>query len=52
VAVWIARSRFEPRRSRPRGSVLDPFKPRVTRLLDTAPSRSSSVCARKDIAAA
>jgi hypothetical protein len=28
VAAWAARSRFEPRRSRPRGSVLDPFKPR------------------------
>jgi transposase len=37
VAVWLARSRFEPRRSRPRGSVLDPFKPRITRLLDTHP---------------
>src|ERR1700681_3069579 len=35
VATWVARSRFEPRRSRPRGSVLDPFKPRITRLLDT-----------------
>jgi transposase len=31
----VARSRFEPRRSPPRGSVLDAFKPRVTRLLDT-----------------
>src|SRR6516162_3496264 len=30
VATWAARSRFEPRRSRPRGSVLDPFKPRIT----------------------
>jgi hypothetical protein len=27
VATWVARSRFEPRRGRPRGSVLDPFKP-------------------------
>ena len=35
VAKWVARSRFEPRRSRPRRSVLDPFKPRVTRLLDS-----------------
>jgi len=50
VATWVARLRFEPRRSRPRGSVLDPFKPRITRLLDThriALSRSSSVCARR-----
>ena len=55
VATWAARSRFEPRRSRPRGSVLDPFKPRITRLLDTHPialSRSSSVCARRDTWAA
>ena len=48
VATWVARSRFEPRRSRPRSSVLDPFKPR-TRI---ALSRSSSVYARKDIAVA
>jgi hypothetical protein len=33
VAAWAARSRFEPRRSWPRGSVLDPFKPGITRLL-------------------
>ena len=31
----MARSRFEPRRSRPRSSVLDPFKPRIIRLLDS-----------------
>jgi transposase len=37
VAAWLARPRFEPRRPRPRGSVLDPFKPRITRLLDTHP---------------
>src|SRR6202790_3477800 len=37
VAAWLARSRFAPRRSQPRGSVLDPFKPRITRLLDTHP---------------
>ena len=35
VAKWLARSRFEPRRSPPRSSVLDPFKGRITRLLDT-----------------
>jgi hypothetical protein len=29
VATWVARPRFGPRRSRPRGSVLDPFKPRI-----------------------
>jgi transposase len=37
VAKWSARSHFEPRRPVSRGSVLDPFKPRVTRLLDTYP---------------
>ena len=37
VAKWSARSHFEPRRSVSRGSALDPFKPRVTRLLDTYP---------------
>ena len=37
IAKWSARSHFEPRRSVSRGSVLDPFKPRVTRLLDTYP---------------
>ena len=37
VAKWSARSHFEPRRAVSRGSVLDPFKPRVTRLLDTYP---------------
>ena len=55
VSTWAARSRFEPRRSRPRGSVLDPFKPRITRLLDTYPialSRSTTVCARRATTAA
>ena len=37
VAVWLARPRFERRRSAPRGSKLDAFKPRITRLLDTHP---------------
>ena len=55
VATWVARSRFEPRRSRPRSSVLDPFKPRIIRCWTAtriALSRSSSVYARKDIAVA
>jgi len=39
IAKWSARSHFEPRRSVSPGSVLDPFKPRVTRLLDTYPTR-------------
>src|SRR5258706_14876639 len=46
VATWLARSRFEPRRSRPRGSVLDPFKPRITRLLDTHPYSAQQIFQR------
>jgi transposase len=46
VATWAARSRFEPRRSRPRGSVLDPFKPRITRLLDTHPYSAQQIFQR------
>src|ERR1700719_2676013 len=46
VATWVARSRFEPRRSRPRGSVLDPFKPRITRLLDTHPYSAQQIFQR------
>src|ERR1700681_4452361 len=46
VATWLARSRFEPRRSRPRSSVLDPFKPRVTRLLDTHPYSAQQIFQR------
>jgi transposase len=43
VATWVARSRFEPRRSRPRGSVLDPFKQRVTWFLDTSPYNAQQI---------
>ena len=37
VAKWSARSHFQPRHAVSRGSVLDAFKPRITRLLDTYP---------------
>ena len=46
VAAWAVRSRFEPRRSRSRGSVLDPFKPRITRLLDTHPYSAQQILQR------
>jgi transposase len=46
VATWSARARFEPRRSRPRGSVLDPFKTRITRLLDTHPYSAQQIFQR------
>jgi hypothetical protein len=35
LAKWLARPRFTPRqRCQPRSSILDPFKPRIIRLLD------------------
>ena len=42
----MARLRFEPRRSRPRGSILDPFKPRITRLLETHPYSAQQIFQR------
>jgi hypothetical protein len=42
----MARPRFGPRRSRPRGSVLDPFKPRMTRWLDTHPYSAQQIFQR------
>ncbi len=46
VATWSARARFEQRRSRPRGSILDPFKTRITRLLDTHPYSAQQIFQR------
>ena len=46
VTKWSARSHFEPRRPVSRGSVLDPFKPRVTRLLDTYPYSAQQIFQR------
>jgi transposase len=42
----LARSRFERRRSRPRASILDPFKSRITRLLDTHPYSAQQIFQR------
>ena len=55
VAKWLARPRFERPRPPKRSSLLDPFKGRITRLLNRspiAPNRSFSACARRDAAAA
>jgi transposase len=46
IAMWAARPRFTPRRSRPRKSLLDPFKPTVTRLLDTHPYSAQQIFQR------
>jgi hypothetical protein len=37
IATWLAPNRFAPRRSIKRSSILDPFKGRITRLLDAHP---------------
>jgi len=39
-------SALRARRSRPHGSVLDPFKPRITRLLDTHPYSAQQIFQR------
>jgi transposase len=46
VIKWVARSRFEPRRSRPRDSILDPFKPHITTLLDANPHSAQQILLR------
>jgi len=46
VATWLKRARFEPRRRRPRGSILDPFKSRITRLLDSHPYSAQQILQR------
>ena len=46
VAIWLARARFTPRRSRPRPSKLDPFKPSIMRLLDSHPYSAQQIFQR------
>jgi transposase len=46
ITKWSARSHFEPRRPQSRGSVLDPFKPHITRLLDTYPYSAQQIFQR------
>ena len=46
VAKWLARSRFERPRPPPRNSLLDPFKGRITRLLDTHPYSAQQIFQR------
>ena len=43
VAIWLARARFAPRRGQSRRSKLDPFKPSITRLLDTHPYSAQQI---------
>jgi transposase len=46
VATWVARSRFQPRRSRRRASLLDPFKPRIKQMLYCDPCSAQKIFQR------
>jgi len=46
VAKWLARPRFERPRPPKRSSLLDPFKGRITRLLDTHPYSGQQIFQR------
>jgi transposase len=46
VAKWLARARFERPRPLNRSSLLDPFKGRITRLLDTHPYSAQQIFQR------
>ena len=46
VAKWLARPRFERPRSPKRSSLLDPFKGRITRLLDSHPYSAQQIFQR------
>jgi transposase len=46
VAKWLAVERYGPQPRRPRRSNLDPFKPRITRLLDTHPYSAQQIFQR------
>jgi transposase len=46
VAKWLARARFSSPQRHPRSSILDPFKGRITRLLDTHPYSAQQIFQR------
>ena len=46
VSAWLARPRYERRRSPPRGSLIDPFKPHIARLLDAHPYSAQQIFQR------
>jgi len=46
VAKWLARHRYAPQQRHPRSSILDPFKGRITRLLDTHPYSAQQIFQR------
>jgi transposase len=46
VAYWLRQERFRPRKSTPRASKLDPFKPHIGRMLDKYPYSAAQVFQR------
>jgi transposase len=46
VAYWLGQEHFRPRKSAPRSSKLDPFKPEIVRLLERYPSSATQVFQR------
>jgi transposase len=46
ITKWLVRPRYAPQQRHPRSSILDPFKSRVTRLLDTHPYSAQQIFQR------
>ena len=46
VAMWLARPHYAPQQRHRRSSILDPFKGRITRLLDTHPYTAQQIFQR------